>query len=497
MSLDTRLSTLCDHREIGEDHSVEPLDNKTIYLDSQLGSTELITVRYNGVSLNRNNQSEFFDTEDVTSQVTGSTSQFVISKPPMTDGSGNRQLADGPYDATVRVSVFDEDASEQFTGTEITLVTQHRPLMSQFNVFATKLTDENVTVKVNSVEVDVESIEPKFGKIILVDAPLATDTVTVSYTYRARIDSINGDAGVIVIKETPEVGHEVVINYYRLIPDGWTISIDNTTLTASIILDQPKQSNRFIALDEDVSDQFTGTETSFTTEHAPFIPPRAKLTTEPIETLVTDLIIKVNGERVTALRFDYDTGEVELGFAPEATDTVTITYNYRDDNAPTDVFSIDYQVPLESCRKCNRTEVLNDFSYDRLGQLTTVEKEDKMLQDLLKLSTAIKGTNGAHPWYGTSLISFIGKKKLPQYFEMKFKAELVNAGERMKDLQNQQVQYQNVDDEEFFSFLDNITIRQDTQDLNFYEVDATVVSQAATSIELSTDFLFNQQNVVR
>ena len=219
--------------------------------------------------------------------------------------------------------------------------------------------------------------------------------------------------------------------------------------------------------------------------------------TEPIETIVTDVIINVNGQRTVAIRFDAETGFLDLGYAPLATDVVTVTYNYRDDEIATDTFSIDYQVAPDYCRKCKKTDTVNDYSYDRLGQLLIVEKEEKMLQDLLKMTTAIKGTNTAHSWYGTSLISYIGTARLPEYYQMKFKAELIDAGTKMKDLQNQQTQYQNVDDEEFFSFLDNISVTQNNEDPNYYEVNAIVVSQAATAIELTTDIMFNQSTKVR
>jgi len=66
----------------------------------------------------------------------------------------------------------------------------------------------------------------------------------------------------------------------------------------------------------------------------------------------------------------------------------------------------------------------------------------------------------------------------------------------MKDLQNQQTQYQTVEDEEFFSFLNNITITQSDTDPNYYEISTVVVSQAATAIEMTTDLMFNQQNQI-
>jgi hypothetical protein len=58
-------------------------------------------------------------------------------------------------------------------------------------------------------------------------------------------------------------------------------------------------------------------------------------------------------------------------------------------------------------------------------------------------------------------------------------------------LQQQQTQYQQVDNEEFFSFLDNITVEQSDVDPDFYEIATTVVSQASTAIPLTTTLKFN------
>lgn len=493
MSFDTKLSKVCDHREISEDHSVEPIDNKTIYLDMPVSSLDNIVVRYNNVPLNKNNDIELLDNENATSQVTGTNSIFVVKNIPITDGSNKRRVATGLFDTIVRVFITDDDVSGQFTGIEKVLITQHRPLMSRFNVFADRLTTADIQVKVNGNPVDIISIEPVFGKIALKDAPPTGSTVTVTYVYRARVQSIDGNAGSITIKEKPQIGQTVLISYYHSTRDGWQVIVDRQTQLAKIILDKEKQTNRKIVIDENVSSQFSEQNTTrFYTKYKPIIPLKAKLTTSPIETSLTHISVKINGVSTLPVNIDANKGLIDLGFIPESTDIITITYNCRDDEAPTDVFSIDYSTVQKHCRKCRRLSVLNDFSYNNLGQTVKVEKEEKMLQDLLKMSTAIKGSNKAHPWYGTSFTSFIGTARLPQYYTMKFKSELIDAGNKMKDLQNQQTQYQIVDDEEFFNFMNNISVVQNDEDPNYYEVNAVVISQASTAIELTTDIMVNQ-----
>jgi hypothetical protein len=492
VAFDTQLLQYCDHRVIEEDHVVDSSDRKTVYLDQPVANFQSVSVRVNGTLWDRNNKIETLYEDDVTSQVTGTNSIFVAKNIPLYDGSNKKRLATQLTDVVVQVTVSDEDASAQFTGaiTDVLLVTQHRPLMSLYNIYAIELTHEDVEVKVNSVVVDIVSIEPVFGKIILENAPPLAATVTVSYTYRAKVLSINADDGRVTIKEKPNVGQNVYMSYFYLKNDGWQVSTSTITQSSTVVFDQPKQTNQAVSIDEDVSSQFDGLKDYCRAKYYPFLPPRANLKTQPIQTLITQVFVKVNGQQVTPTNLDAENGYIYLGFNPEPTDTVLITYNYRS-NFATDTISVDYQVVIGRCRKCKRVGQLNDFGYDKLGLLTTVVREQKMLQDLLKIVAAIKGSNTAHPWYGTSLVSFIGTARPSSYYTMKFKGEIISAGENMKDLQRQQTQYQQVDDEEFFSFLDNIDVQQSDVDPDFYEINATVISQAATSISLTTSLKFN------
>jgi hypothetical protein len=492
VAFDTQLLQYCDHRVIEEDHVVDSSDRKTVYLDQPIANNQNVLVRVNGTPWDRNNKIETLFEDDVTSQVTGSNNIFVASNIPLYDGSNKKRLATRPVDVVVQVTVSDEDASAQFTGalTDTLLVTQHRPLMSLHNIYAIELTHEDIEVKVNTVVVDVVSIEPMFGKIILENAPPIGATVTVSYTYRAKVLSINANDGRVTVKEKPSVGQNVFMSYFYLKNDGWQINTSALTQSSVIIFDQLKQTNHAISVDEDVSSQFDGLKNYCRAQHYPFLPPRASLKTQPIQTLITQVIVKVNSELVTPTNLDAENGYIYLDFNPEPTDTVLITYNYRS-TAATDTISVDYQVVIGRCRKCRRVGQLNDYGYDKLGLLTTVVREQKMLQDLLKIVAAIKGSNTAHPWYGTSLVSYIGTARPSTYYVTKFKGEIIGAGENMKDLQRQQTQYQQVDDEEFFSFLDNIDVQQSDVDPDFYEINATVISQAATSIPLTTSLKFN------
>ncbi|MDO8640273.1 MAG: hypothetical protein Q7R33_01915 [Nitrosarchaeum sp.] len=489
MSFDTKLLRYCDHRVVEEDHVVDA-DLRTTYLDTVVANIENAIVKVNGTIWDRLNQTEVLSIEDDTSQVTGSNSIFVVSKVPIYDGANRKRKATATTDVIVRVTVFDEDASEQFTGTDKLLVTQHRPLLSPFNIYANQLTANDITVKVNAVVVEIESVEPIFGKIILKNAPILGDTVTVTYYYRAKVLALNAESGAITLKEKPAVGQEVHIAYFYLTVDGWHIEKESTNVS-KLVFDRPKQTNQYLVSFEDVSNQFFGYQNYFYTAHTPLIPPRAKINTPPISTMITDFTVLVNGDQTLPLNIDAENGRITLSFIPTTTDVVTISYHYRSLD-PADIISVDYQVSISQCRKCKRTGQVNDYDYDKLGDLITVQREQKMLQDLLKLTTAIKGSNKAHPWWGTSLVTYIGTARVPEYYIPRFKGEVVTAGEIIKDLQVQQTQYQQVDDEEFFSFLNNIVVEQSDVDPDLYEVSAIVVSQASTSIELNSSLYFNK-----
>ena len=492
MSFDTQLLQYCDHRILEEDHVVDT-DYKTVYVNQFIASPQNVNIKINNVQWPSDNKTELLFAEDVTSQVNGTNSIFNVGNIPIYDGSNRKRLATRLVDVTVQVTITDEDASAQFTGspTDTLLVTQHRPLLSKYNIFAEQLVSSDVIVKVNNVTVNIVSIEPIFGKIILETAPPVAATVAVSYNYKAKVVALNANAGQVTIKEKPVVGQIVEIFYFYLANDGWSINTNTGLKTSTVVFDRQKQTNQFVSVDENVSRQFTGLENSFTTKYKPIIPPRSSLKTRPSETLITSVFVSINGRQVTPTKIDANNGIIYLGVKPKSTDTVLTSYNYRSD-IPADIISIDYQVTQDSCRKCKTTGQLNDFGYDKLGLLTTVVRENKMLQDLLKLVMAIKGTNTANPWYGTSLVSYIGTARIPEYYIMKFKGEIISAGENMKDLQRQQTQYQQVDDEEFFSFLNDISVQQSDVDPDFYEINATVVSQAATAIPLTTTLKFNK-----
>ena len=451
-----------------------------------------ILVRVNGAPWPRDNRVDALFEEDVSSQVTGNNSVFVVSSLPIMDGSSRDRVTTRTNDIIVKVAVSDEDASGQFTGTEKMLITQHRRILPAGDPLIPWVPNTDVTVKVNGVAVVIESIEPFFGRVILTDAPIAGSTITVSYSYRAKVISVDGNSGLIGIVEKPLSNQSVSIIYYRTIKDGWRIETSSSgRLTQSkLIFDRPKQTSNFAAVLEDVSSQFDGETTKFSTAHKNIVPPGAGPRTQISSTQIGHVFVNYNGESIIPVSVNAVDGIIDLGFAPAVGSMVLTSYNYRTENQA-DLISIDYYVSIKRCRKCRGTGQINDIEYDKMGQVITVHKEFKMLQDLRKYIIAVKGTNKAHSWYGTVLINQIGTARTPAYYIVKFKGEILDAANNIKNLQAQQSSYQTVDDEEFINFLDDVIVEQSEVNPNLYEISVTIISQSSSSIELNTDLLFN------
>jgi len=113
-----------------------------------------------------------------------------------------------------------------------------------------------------------------------------------------RIDGLNG---LVTLQLPPAATDDVTITYYFKLTDT---KVDN----------------------EDVSDQATGTNTTFYSHHKPITDGRGSGTPT---TTITDIVAKVNSLLVTISEVNGTDGTVVLGTAPGASDTVTLSYYFN------------------------------------------------------------------------------------------------------------------------------------------------------------------------
>lgn len=480
MSFDLKLRRQCDHRIWSEEHLVET-DNKTV-VPKYFVAGDDVRVRVNGYEWPKNNKIESLIIENVSSQFTTLNSKCIVTQTPICNGQNLKLPATSIHMVTVQVLVINEDDSSQFTGTENWFIAQHLPLLSEFN-FSQVLATNDVEVTINGVQANIIDLDAKTGRITLQERPLSTDMVLCTYFYRAKILSINSDTGLIVIQEKLQ-NQQVKVQYYGSINNGWSIVKEIGKTQKKIVFDQERKTNRISVVQESVNSQLHGVEKSFTTKYNPLMPFDSGLYTTPSETLQNSVTVTINGVSQYPMSLDAYNGIVYLDRPPKSTDIVSVSYFYRSEMTP-DVILIDYPTDPNMCSKCNSLGILDDYEYDNAGQVYIVENENKLVQDVRKITLTIRGSNAEHDWYGTDLYELIGHPNIPDIIKPQISANIQNAISDVKSLQEQQQLYQIVTDREFINTLKQLSVIQDSNDYELWTATAEIITQAGTIATLT------------
>jgi hypothetical protein len=114
------------------------------------------------------------------------------------------------------------------------------------------------------------------------------------------------------------------------------------------------------------------------------------------------------------------------------------------------------------------------------SDFATIQGNDKLVQDLLKIALTPAGGNVLNPWYGTLINkSLIGSVLQNDILLSVAQTQLQNAIENLKKLQNLQVQSgQSVSPDEQIAFIQNISITQSPYDPRQYQTTINVLSRA-------------------
>ena len=125
------------------------------------------------------------------------------------------------------------------------------------------------------------------------------------------------------------------------------------------------------------------------------------------------------------------------------------------------------------------------------GQLVTVEENNKLIQDILKICLTAAGSNPLHPWYGSFISkAIIGNPEHASVLSQIAKAQLNTALENLQKLQDLQVKsYQRVSANEQISAISDISIIRNQIDPRFFDVRIKVLTKGLKVI--STSFTVN------
>lgn len=146
-----------------------------------------------------------------------------------------------------------------------------------------------------------------------------------------------------------------------------------------------------------------------------------------------------------------------------------------------------YAAMPERCPRCGATYVENDYRFDPLGQIITIENEDLLYQACLKAILTVKGSNPFHTSYGSLVLTRIGRKVVGASASL-VKEDVINALTQVKNLQNGQRRYQRVKDRELLFAIQSVDVRPSIEDPTIYFVDVVVRSGSNQPVSLTTVF---------
>lgn len=482
---------------VEEDHVIED-DRRTVILNRPMNNVGGTIVRINDFRRDRNHKTELLVVDDVSSQFTGTEDTIFVIQGPIYNGLKLGQYATEVTDVKVKINVIEEDVSGQFTGAENYFITQGKPLFKSNKYdFSSSLTKSDIVVKINGTALetsDIDDISPYLGRIQLVNAPLSTDTVTVTYSFRATVNELDAENSKIVINEIPTANQEVTVKYYASLNDGWTIEKSQRSLlenSRDVIFSRPKNTSRVFTEKENISNQFNGTNNECYVSNTPILPLYQTFDSTLDDVLNNSVSVFVNDEKVLVSAVIAETGYIRLVTNPKTDDLVQVSYYYQMENSY-DRISVDYSVERDLSNKYSGQTNLSDYQINNLGNYKTIINEEKLMQDLRKIVVTGITTDKIATWYGTSFSSIIGVQEFPEIVKTKIAAQILEALTRLKNIQIQQEEYQEVTDNEFLDFVRSLTVVQSELEPTYYTATADVTTQAGTKFTLNEPIIFSE-----
>jgi hypothetical protein len=156
-------------------------------------------------------------------------------------------------------------------------------------------------------------------------------------------------------------------------------------------------------------------------------------------------------------------------------------------NGYQDYVELNYSTIRQECRRCGGLGIENDWQYNGQGKLNTVQNVDLLIQEMLKATYTVRGSNPFHTWYGTSIVNSIGRKLSSSgIVQNLIVSDIYEAFSRWQDVKKQQEEKvgQFVSDEEYPFRLLNVNLQQSDQDPTIIFVSATVQNRSNKPIQI-------------
>lgn len=153
-----------------------------------------------------------------------------------------------------------------------------------------------------------------------------------------------------------------------------------------------------------------------------------------------------------------------------------------------DYVELNYTTVRQECRRCGGLGVENDWAYDGHGKIVKVQDADLLVQEIVKITYTVQGSNPFQPWYGTNIVNSIGKKlSASGIVQNMIVQDIYGAFNRWQSVKKQQEEKagQFVSDEEYPFRLLSVNLQQSDQDPTVIFVNAFVQNRSSKPIQIS------------
>lgn len=127
-----------------------------------------------------------------------------------------------------------------------------------------------------------------------------------------------------------------------------------------------------------------------------------------------------------------------------------------------------------------------NLSISETGEIEIVEKEAKLIQDIIKIVLSQRGFNKRNPWYGTDIVNGgIGNSFDFQFTSSFLQSQVKSAIETLISLQKQQEKNQYLTPEESIAAIKLVSVKERFNDPRFLDIYINVINKLFKSTQTS------------
>lgn len=151
------------------------------------------------------------------------------------------------------------------------------------------------------------------------------------------------------------------------------------------------------------------------------------------------------------------------------------------------VFKVSYTTYQQYCLRCQSFGIENDYQIAASGAPITIQNEDLLNQDVLKILSTVRSSNPFHPDYGTTLLTRIGTKAVGSGVAS-INEDVITALDILQRLQDAAGQLQEITARQRLATVSSINTFPSDLDPTIFEVQIVASNAANVPVTITTVF---------